>query len=1544
MVVGSDTVVDDAGAKQFIQEVLARNHAFYATDRGQGALKDLQQTFPHPWLYVGELLQNAVDAGAKRIRLAVDDTTRSLVVEHDGTAFDEEHVEALCVRGMSKKGAGTVGFMGIGFKAVFQSFECVNVSSGPWRFGFRVSEAVGEFGDRQRNWLGCVLPNYSESITQPSEGMTCRFFFHERLERLGPIAANVTKVLSPDLLVLALLARRGVQEVEWAGEHWMLGHTEERVDEQTTRVLLSAHHNGNGGKRQWVLFSARYQPSRAAIARFLEHRQIQPRPAQREAVYAEAQQERTVEVFCQLDEHGIPQPPRRGQAYALLPTGVNVPLGLHVQADWLLVTSRREIMEVETNEWHREILAKLPGLVCAYLSWVTSLKDVPERQLTDSYAVLPDWSEADGAFVSYLQNPEFRDSLRAALSSLSFLPVRTADGIRYATLAGAKLLPAVLRTFDDPRYLPWVLFGDAVLSTSVLGSRTLDSLAELKLLQAFGVDDVVARWDAGVVGSWREQLGTIGPDAHLRLLRALASLDEAPAWRDAKLRCLPASDGGWIDRARAVGLPPEWDAIPEQDPPLRSLIEPYLAPREERLDWNFDRSLRRDTAAQQYVSQLRRDKFEDVLRSWWEGLSAQPDADGQSLVLDVTCWVHLKQKQRPGLVMRALCENGALSLLESAVLADPYAAAARRRFFPGTPVVSGRYLHHKSGFSDADWRSFFEGASKQLKGPLRLVKSAQQLSRQDLCKRVPEYDPPSTKSSAINTKYGVWDLYSKNYLLIDIALPAELAHALNGPDGDFARDIAAWLHEARQALFGNHRLQLAYVPYNSSSVWDPKLDYAASWVVALQRATWVCAVGGSKSFAPENVLASADPARPDAPVADLSAELVKILQQCGVEFGTSIPEVASIERLRREGPTATPERLVELLRTAITDSEGSEEHRAELKAVLTFPILPVPESATLIDGATRIDAGRLVQRSARGAELGGWLLSVESATKDLDEDDTYTQLLRLASSVRQVPEGPSWEQALSFLEWVWHKRPDAELVRRILARAYRLIAEDLSEAREGSWNAGREHAVVYVATRKWTSIKSDQLFLDDLGDERLKGLVGGLLLATAGHLGETREEQYRVADLLGIRRLSSRFAVELVFDDPKLVPESWVGALDGIMDLLSSVAQEDEANSTPPSRPSIAYFGRITKALVEDGVTTSSWNVYAARDGERLCVAGASDDFNADLCRVLLQWAGLASRRDLDELAPTITQLIGWMDRPEKFISRLAAIRLQRGLDQMPAPAPPTTDIPTPTGPAPDATTPTESPASPTGTPVAGPPPSPPGQPAPGPTPPTGGVPPSEEPSGGVPGEPEAEDGSQPPPASGGYTAEDRERRLASVRKRREEINQEFNRQEKELLGVGPIPEEPTPAPDDSGEHQGKFRSDGAYRQAVVDFERANGRHAETKDTDQPGFDIDSYDRPLDDPARRLVRRIEVKGHGCAWSDDESVELSDRQFLDAVNRKADGVAVGDDFDYWLYVVERHDHASLHVIPIKNPSKRAAKFEFRAGTWRALAEDQQDPPG
>jgi hypothetical protein len=1533
--VAGDATSEDSVAERFINEVWAKNHAFYATDRGYGALKDLQQTFPHPWLYVGELIQNAVDAGARRIRLAVDEEAKSLVVEHDGTPFNQEHVEALCVRGMSKKGAGTVGFMGIGFKAVFQSFECVEVSSGPWRFRFCVREVIGEFGDRQRHWLGYVLPEHAAEIDEPSSGMTCRFALHKRLDRLGPVEEDVTKVLSDDLLVLGLLARRGIEEVEWKGQRWVLNQMVHRLDEEFSRISLTARHDSSGEIRQWVLFSAKYRPSKGAIARFLEHRQIQPKPEERESVYAEAQRERSVEVFCPLDQDGIPEPPHRGQAFALLPTGVTVPVGLHVQADWLLVTSRREIMEVETNEWHREILARLAGLIRSYLRWVTELSNVPEHRLAGIYAVLPDWSETEGPFVAYVNAPEFPESVRAALSSLAFLPVRTQYGIRFATSAEGRLLPPALRVFDDEKVLPWALFGDVVVSTALLGARALASLEALAVFKPLAVDDLVAYWESGKVGYWRAQLGAGGVEAHLKLIRAIASFDNHEAWRAAPLRCLPASDGKWIARQHAVGLPAEWDAIPEQDPPLRSWLEPFVAPSEQRLDWSFDRTVRRDNTAQPYVAEIKRHSLDEVLGAWWATLPRSLDEAEHTRVLDVTCWVLMKQRQRPGLVIRALCENGTLTTFDHVVLADPYAGRARRRFFPDRQVVSDRYLHHKPGSSDADWRSFFESASCAINGPFRVTTSARELSYTDLRQALPGYSPPSTKSSPINARWGKWSFYSANYLLVDAVLPQEFLIGLVADVmPDVARDAGLWLNEARQDLSGNARLRVAYVPYYSSSISTDTTEFPSSWVQKLKAAQWIFAMDGSGPYSPQNTLARFDPARPGAPVADLPEELVKTLESCSIQFGTSIPEIASIERLRREGSSANAERLVQLLETAISDARDEPEREEELRHILrTLSIVPVPKTSTVIDGVHRVSAERFVQRSVRGGELGGWLLALD-AIRQFDNRGIYAQLLLLITYIYAVPDAPTWEQALAFLRWVWQVQPDAELVRRTLPRAYRLIAENINDntSRPAAWNESRAQAMVYVTSRKWTSVVRDDLFLDDLGDERLKGMVGALLLATPGHLGETFHEQHQVALLLGIRQLSSRFQVKLQLDGEQVLPTAWVAALSDIVTLIHSYAQEEDWDEVPLHTPDISYYQHISKSLVDSGVETNRWEAHAARDGGRICVAGEPDDFAADLCRVLLQWAGFANRRDLDELAPTLTQLIGWLDRQDKFNTRLEQLRVQRGLQPASATSQ-VADIPSSIESSQDGPLP-KPPFVPIGPPTQ----ETTSLPMPSELLPSDPVPDASSDDRGSGTQSSADNGSNhpipPPPPSGGYTADDREGRLQALRKRRAEIDA----QENALLGVGPVPNEGDVANNDGVERPGKFGSDLVYREAALAYERRAGRHPMPKDAGQPGYDIDSFDTPFESPECRLVRRIEVKGRGSRWEADETVELSDRQFLDALRLKTDDIALADDFDYWLYVVERCHDGSLEVIALKNPAKRAAKFEFRGGTWRALADE------
>jgi hypothetical protein len=75
---------------------------------------------------VSELLQNADDAGARRVRVSI--TNRLFLFEHDGKDFDEEEFASLCRFGFSnKRRLHTIGFRGIGFKSTFSLGEAVEI-------------------------------------------------------------------------------------------------------------------------------------------------------------------------------------------------------------------------------------------------------------------------------------------------------------------------------------------------------------------------------------------------------------------------------------------------------------------------------------------------------------------------------------------------------------------------------------------------------------------------------------------------------------------------------------------------------------------------------------------------------------------------------------------------------------------------------------------------------------------------------------------------------------------------------------------------------------------------------------------------------------------------------------------------------------------------------------------------------------------------------------------------------------------------------------------------------------------------------------------------------------------------------------------------------------------------------------------------------------------------------------------------------------------------------------------------------------------------
>lgn len=136
-------------------------------------------------------------------------------------------------------------------------------------------------------------------------------------------------------------------------------------------------------------------------------------------------------------------------------------------------------------------------------------------------------------------------------------------------------------------------------------------------------------------------------------------------------------------------------------------------------------------------------------------------------------------------------------------------------------------------------------------------------------------------------------------------------------------------------------------------------------------------------------------------------------------------------------------------------------------------------------------------------------------------------------------------------------------------------------------------------------------------------------------------------------------------------------------------------------------------------------------------------------------------------------------------------------------------------------------------------------------------------------------------------------------------------------------------------ESKSNKRDDKKYRNAVIVFERKEGRYPKEMSELNKGYDIDSFNLPENAQDRLLIRRIEIKGKGKGrkWEDEEIVELSDAQYMEALNFKNNRESKTVDSDFYLYIVEEIDETNFRIMIIRNPAVKSKKYILRAGIWR-----------
>ena len=127
--------------RRFITEIFDE----FPSGRQAGALaRSIQSNVvdmnKHELSFLFEIIQNANDYpdGSKPVYLGIDINETRMVIQHNGTPFEDDHVDSLCNVGKSTKakGADKIGYKGIGFKSIFSISEYVHLQSGGFSFRF----------------------------------------------------------------------------------------------------------------------------------------------------------------------------------------------------------------------------------------------------------------------------------------------------------------------------------------------------------------------------------------------------------------------------------------------------------------------------------------------------------------------------------------------------------------------------------------------------------------------------------------------------------------------------------------------------------------------------------------------------------------------------------------------------------------------------------------------------------------------------------------------------------------------------------------------------------------------------------------------------------------------------------------------------------------------------------------------------------------------------------------------------------------------------------------------------------------------------------------------------------------------------------------------------------------------------------------------------------------------------------------------------------------------------------------------------------------
>ncbi|MGC8543917.1 MAG: sacsin N-terminal ATP-binding-like domain-containing protein, partial [Vulcanisaeta sp.] len=337
--------------------------------------------FIEPTQFILELLQNAEDTCAKTFKVEINEG--KIIIEHDGAPFTKDDIKSISSIALSSKKPelGHKGYLGIGFKSVFQVANRVDIYSRPkdrakpslaftfceycWEDKVDVLRKYGLSIDDIKGGGWMVTPLSIEPVADIKGESTTRFIIHLRDAR---IVNDIVRMLIEEIKPTIFMFLTNIKEV--------MVRYKDGVRILRWGILRAFERNGITVMRVWASDEIDGRPTNYVFQVFKREVDV-PKEVREDEITRKAQRnnvnKREVAIAFQVNEVKsslVPVETNLQFLYSFLPlTEVRTGLKFLIHGDFIVQAGRRTLNpEARWNEWMMREIADLLNEAVDYLA------------------------------------------------------------------------------------------------------------------------------------------------------------------------------------------------------------------------------------------------------------------------------------------------------------------------------------------------------------------------------------------------------------------------------------------------------------------------------------------------------------------------------------------------------------------------------------------------------------------------------------------------------------------------------------------------------------------------------------------------------------------------------------------------------------------------------------------------------------------------------------------------------------------------------------------------------------------------------------------------------------------------------------------------------------------------------------------------------------------------------------------------------------------------------------------------------------------------